>query len=103
VGQDLVGQPSQGILPMSRVPAPELSQLCLGSQVMPGKAPLVLLHASPDRPIGMVMLGVHGAPAPIQDALQPAYPGLVMAQAFGQFQLYPSQRPIGLLTAEADA
>jgi hypothetical protein len=46
------------------------------------------------------MLGVRGSPASIQDTLQSAYRGIVMAEAFGQFQLYPSQRPIGLLPAD---
>src|SRR5262245_65689989 len=46
------------------------------------------------------MFGVHGTPPPILGALQPAYRGIVMAQAFGQFQLDPSQRPIEILPAD---
>src|SRR3989442_182855 len=63
---------------------------------------MALLHAPSDCPVGMVLLGVRGTPAPIQGALQPAYRGIVMAEAFSQLQLYPSQRPIGLFPAEAD-
>jgi hypothetical protein len=100
VGQYLVGQLPQGIFAPGRVPTPELGQLGLDAPVAPGIVPLALLHTPSDHPIGLVMLGVRGAPAPIQAALQPAYRGIVMAQAFGQLQLYPSQRPIGFLPAD---
>src|SRR5262249_27699710 len=82
VGQDLVAQPPQGIFTPGRIAPPELGELGLGSPVAPGKAPLALLDTLPNRPVGLVMFGVHGTPPPILGALQPAYRGIVMAQPF---------------------